>query len=124
MVVVADLALAGLLVYYAVRTYWSPLPRNFPPRDPAHDAVRRDFQTFKAGLLNLGWSVHVVADAEYLHLRPALLPRLLRIRPASIPWLAVTVDPADQRTYLRHATIAGVDLHIPRWCAELAAAGH
>ena len=95
---------------------WNSTMRTWPPRDPAPDAIRRNFQSFSLGLINLGWSVHVAADKEFLHLRPATLVRWLGAASASIPWQAMQPLGGRRGTAVRlghHTMIA------PRWCVEL-----
>jgi len=119
--IVMELMVVSAVIYAAVRAYWSPIADRFPPREPASDAVRRHFQSFGAVLLNLGWCIHVAADDRYLHLRPARFARLIGIRPASIPWEAITPDPSDRRRRVRRANVGGHSIEGPRWCIDLAA---
>src|SRR5436305_593161 len=62
------------------------LVRAFPPQEPAADAVRRRFQSFKIGYVSCGWSMHVAADDRYMHLTPARFVRWFGVRALSIPW--------------------------------------
>lgn len=119
-IILCDLALAGLIITTAVRACWTPIVEAFPPRDIAPGAVRRNFQSFGAGLLNLTWCIHTAADARFLHLRPCLFARLLGLRDTSIPWEHVHLDAHDRRRRRRRVSIAGHSLDGPRWALELA----
>ena len=97
---------------------WNPIMRAWPPCEPAPDAVRRNFQSFSLGLLNLGLSIHVAADDEHLHLTPARLIRWMGAIPASIPWNAMQPMAGRKGTAVKlgpHTMIG------PRWCMELVA---
>ena len=97
---------------------WNPVMRQWPPLDPAPDAVRRNFQSFSLGLVNLGLSVHVAADDHFLHLRPASLIRLMGAVSTSIPWSAMEPMAGRRGTAVK----LGVHTFIgPRWCMELVA---
>lgn len=119
-IILVNTLLATVIVIYAVRAYWSPFAAKFPPREPSPDAIHRDFQSFRAGLLNLDHCIHVAVDADHLHLRPALFARLVRIQPTSIPWSAITLDRHGSSRRMLRAAIDGHDLRGPRWCLELA----
>ncbi len=116
--VLGMVCLDWLIISTIVRNSWGEIARSFSPRPIAPDAVRRSFQSFRVGLMSLGWCVHVAADDTHLHLLPARLPRLLGCRAASIPWDQVT----HVRKLLRwsHVRIAGVDVRGPAWCLNLA----
>lgn len=109
----------GVVVPRFVRTGWGTWHGAFPAREPAPGAVRRGFQSFSVGLVNLGLCVHVAVDEEFLHLSPALLARGLGLRAVSIPWSAIEMKgtfPIRQR----RATIHGVTVFGPAWCLDLA----
>lgn len=102
------------IIVVAMRTLWNPLARKFPACEPAPDAVRRSFQSFSYGIVNLGLSIHVAADADHLHLTPSRY--LLGSLPVSIPWTALEPIPGSNRK----ARLDGQVLHGPKWCMELA----
>jgi len=55
--------IVGIAVVSAmVRNSIGEVAEKFPAQPVEADAVRRDFQSFKLGFVNLGWSVHVAAD--------------------------------------------------------------
>lgn len=113
------LVVCGLVIPALVRASWGTLADRFPPREARPDALRREFQSFRFALVNLGWSVHVEVDAGHLHLRPALLARLVRCRPMSVPWEEVTLV-GRRRGGMRRAIIAGTPVWGPAWCMDLA----
>ena len=99
-----------------ISSMWNPIMRQWSPREPAENAVRRNFQSFSLGLLNLGLSIHVAADDAYLHLQPARFIRWMGAVPASIPWNAMEPMAGRKGTAVKlgpHTMIG------PRWCMEL-----
>jgi hypothetical protein len=120
--VVAILCLAfvfGVVVPTMMRHSWGRWHAPFPPVEPAPGAVRRRFQSFSVGMVNLGCGVHVAVDDAYLHLTPGFLAAPFGARPVSIPWDQVEVKgsfPIRQR----RARIAGVPVVGPAWCLDLA----
>lgn len=115
-----DVLVVAVLLPMIVRAQYGAIPNAHPPIDPAPDAVRRGFQSFSFGVLNLGLGVHVLADARHLHLRPARVPRLIGMRPASVPWEAITLRPPGVWSGRRSARIAGCEVKGPAWCMNLA----
>ncbi len=103
-----------------VKSIFAELAAKFPPREPAPDAVRREFQSFSIDTVNMGWSVHAAADDFGLHLRPALLIRLFGGRALSIPWSEVS--PYGRRgRWFSKAKIGGRwSMTGPSWCLRLA----
>jgi len=120
-IVVVDGLILFVLVPRVVMSVWAPIGDRFPAVEAAPDAVRRNFQSFKIGLLNLGWSLHVAVDDEHLHLYPALLPRLWGVTPVSVPWPEIT-DKGAALFGQRRVRIRATELIGPAWCLELACA--
>jgi hypothetical protein len=92
-----------------------------PAVPPLPGAVRREFQSFSFGLVNLGFCIHAAVDEQRLHLEPAWLARRVGIsRGASIPLELVRVKPGSRpgSRYVK-ATIDGVECAGPRWCLDL-----
>jgi hypothetical protein len=120
-VIAAVLMMDSMVFYALLRAGWSELTQDLPSVAPEPGAVRREFQTFKAGMYNLGWSVHVAVDESHLHLYPAAIIRWAGGKPASIPWERIQiVTPAAKATKVKigKATVIG-----PTWCLEMAASG-
>lgn len=113
--VVFLLGIAGIAAA-AFHLLWRPTFRDFPVQEPAPDAVRRSFQSFGIGIVNMGLSIHVAVDAEYLHLTPLAIWRALGATPVSIPWSAM--EPVGRSG--RVVRVAGHRLDGPKWCMELA----
>ncbi|MCC7388000.1 MAG: hypothetical protein IT431_04445 [Phycisphaerales bacterium] len=95
LVILADLVIVPLIVMAVVSGTWSPLADRYPAQALGADAVRRDFQSYKVGIMNLGFSIHTAVDERHLHLLPAMLGRWMRMRPVSVPWEAV--EPVRRR---------------------------
>jgi hypothetical protein len=95
LVVGFDLLFLPLLLYAMLNGCWSPLVEHHPAAPIADDAVQRNFQSYKIGMMNLGFMVHTAVDEQHLHLQPAWLGRVLRMRAASVPWGAV--EPVKRR---------------------------
>lgn len=112
----------GLVIPALVRSGWGALASRFPAVPPEPDAVRREFQSFSVGVLNLGWCVHVAVDAAHLHLEPSLVARRWGCRAMSIPWSEVR--PAGKGIMgFRKVTVGMTTLSGPAWCLGLAAGG-
>lgn len=103
-----------LAVFNIAANSLKSLAADFPARAPQIHAERRNFQSFSLGYFNFGWCFHVIADAQYVHMLPALLFRKLGVPNFSLP-----------RAELKNPTkcFAGVivtvrneQLRGPRWC--------
>jgi len=114
----AELVAMPMIVRVIVSRRWAAIPDKFPPTEPAPDAVTRRFQSFRAGVMNLGFSIDASVDDACLHLRPSKIGRVIGVRPASIPWESIT--PVSQGRTSRIVKIAGVKLMGPKWCLQLA----
>jgi hypothetical protein len=122
LILLIDLMVVGAICY-AVSQTMRDISSKFPPSDPRPDAVRRRFQSFKFGLVNLGWCVHVAVDDRHLHLSPTRLARWLGMRAMSVPWEAIeVVGKATIGSSIR-VRIAGEEILGPAWCLNLAAQG-
>lgn len=109
------------LIPIVVRSSWGEIAGAYPPVEPSPDAVRRSFQSFRCGLLSMGWCVHVATDDEHLHMRPALLMRIFGARPTSVPWDAI--DRVEGKGRHRRVRIGQRELSGPAWCLGLADSG-
>ncbi len=121
--VACELFVALTIVSLIVRASWKPLEADFPARQPNTASYGRKFQSFAIGLVNYGYSIHVVIDDECLHLRPIWLVSRFGLKPVSIPWEAIQPikyaksTRKTMRVKIRKQTITG-----PKWCFELIAA--
>jgi hypothetical protein len=117
---VGNALLTIVLLSMIMRLAWWPIARRWPARSPASTAVRRNFQSYRLGLLNLGYCIHTAVDENYLHLIPARAIRWLGGRPMSVPWSAISLK--KRRRNARHlaARIDGITLRGPAWALELA----
>jgi len=123
-ILVCSIVAVDLLVVWALLRglafTWNGVARAHPPVDPAPDAVRKDFQSFKLGIYNLGLAVHVAVDDRYLHLLPSRALRWGGAGACSVPWEAVT--PLGPRAFKAFAVkVAGQTLTGPRWALALSA---
>lgn len=116
--VISMSAMSFLVAGLMVRGAFSPIVSRFPPVTPAPDAVRRRFQSFRFGLVNAGFSMHVAADESHLHLIPISLIRPFGFRPASIPWSEIQVQRVGRVSGT--ARVAGLTMMGPAWCLRLA----
>lgn len=115
--VVIDTIVMVVVIGHALRSMLEPLSK-YPAREPEPGSMTRPFQSFSFGIINVGWGFHITVDSKYLHVRPALMERWLRIPPASIPWEEVRiVKPGKRQT---KAKIGSMDLTGPTWCLALA----
>lgn len=109
----------GVVVPALVRIGWGRWHARYPAVEPDPSAVRRRFQSFSVGLVNLGYCVHVAVDERNLHLTPVGVVRPFGLRAVSIPWGEISVTgtlPFGRRS----ATIGGVGVVGPAWCLDLA----
>ncbi|MBL8875447.1 MAG: hypothetical protein JNM86_06590 [Phycisphaerae bacterium] len=90
------------------------LAKHFPQVTPQIHAERRNFQSFSLGYYNFGWSFHVIADADYVHMLPAWLFRKFGVPNFSIP-RAELKDPKKCFTGVV-VTVRNEQLRGPRWC--------
>lgn len=90
------------------------LAKHFPPVEPRAGAESRWFQSFALGFFNFGWCFHVVADAEYVHMRPVWMLRRFGVTGFSIPRAELT---KPRRVFGGvKVTVRGETLRGPRWC--------
>lgn len=123
-IVLTDLMIVGA-VLSAVGSSVRETGKEFPPVQPAADAITKAFQSFKLGMLGLGKCVHVSVDDQYLHLRPAMLARWIRVPPMSVPWAQVQVTGSTLASRLKlgkslKAKLGTLDIEGPQWCLNLA----
>lgn len=113
-----EVGLVYLLLRATIGSSFGKLAKAFPLQEPSPSAVRRNFQSFRFGLVNAGFSVHVVVDEDHLHLLPAAILRWCGARGTSVPWAEVEVR--GKAGSFRRAKVGGVDMYGPRWCLDLA----
>ena len=111
------ITMCPVIVWLACYLLWNPMVHQYPPQKPDSNSVRRRYQSFSFGVVNMGLSIHAAADSTYLHIRPIKLWRLLGARSCSIPWTSI-VPVAHSRT------TANVDgqfvMRGHQWCMQLA----
>ncbi|MHC4102906.1 MAG: hypothetical protein ACYS15_01390 [Planctomycetota bacterium] len=115
-VVLEPIVILWAIVHFA----WAPIHEKFPARAPEADAVRRGFQSFRVGIMNLGFSIHATVDEHHLHLEPAAYLRWARARTVSIPWDAINIEKRSRSGRWITAKVDKWSLMGPAWCLELA----
>jgi hypothetical protein len=116
----ANVLLTVMLLWMIMRLAWGPMARRWPARTPAPGSVRHNFQSYRLGLLNLGYCVHTAVDEAYLHLIPAKAIRWLGGQPMSVPWSAIELKKRGRNARHIAARIDGITLQGPAWALELA----
>ena len=118
--VIVDILVAFSLIAASLKLVWNPLHLAYPPRTPADDAVRKHLQSFRIGLLNLSYCIHIAVDENHLHLTPATLVRWLGAKPTSIPWDAIEVVKRSRFGQSMIARVGERRIAGPAWCLGLA----
>ncbi len=119
--IVAAAVLEPIILVWALLHFgWGPLARSYPAQPADDQAVTRSFQSFRMGLINLGFCIHVTVDERHLHLRPAAVLRWFGARAASIPWGSVEIVKRSRLGPSITAKVDGRTLAGPAWCLELA----
>ncbi len=117
---IVDLLIAFSLIAGSLKLLWNPLHLAYPPRTPADDAVRKNLQSFRIGLLNLSYCIHTAVDENHLHLTPATLIRWLGGKPTSIPWNAIEVLKRSRFGRSMIVRVGTRRITGPAWCLDLA----
>ena len=109
----------------AKESNWTPISDAFPLAKapaPLPGAVRREFCSLKIGMLSLGWSVHLTVDEAYLRFEPAMIGRVLGMKPAATPWSEVKYL-RDRGRHGAVVSVRGTDILGPRDIFEIARQG-
>ena len=120
-IVAIDLLVTVAIIRVLLKAGWSALVRKYPEVEPAPDAVRKNYQSFKIGAVRLGKCVHVAVDETHLHLTPGKVLRWLGARPVSIPWETIRITGEAMGGRLLRTRIDSVNVIGPAWCLDLAA---
>ena len=118
-VVLFDLIFVPIVIRAIIQSNWKPLEKKFPPQALGEDSVRKDFQSYRIGVFNLGYSVHTTADDMHLHMEPAKVLRWLGMGPVSIPWDAMLAKRTRGKSWAE-VKIGSHSLWGPRWALEMA----
>ena len=119
-IVVGALAEPPLLIWGLMHFLWRPVHERFPGREPDGDAITKRFQSFRLGIMNLGFSIHVAVDENHLHLTPAGYLRVFGARPLSIPWESIAIQKRSRSKRWITAKVDRWTVVGPAWCLELA----
>lgn len=112
-IVAMDLIVVGA-VLSALGGSLRKLAAEYPPAPPLPGAVRREFQSMRIDMLNLGYCVHIAVDERALHVFPTAIMRLLRLPGASIPWEAFS-SAVRKNTRYAQARLGRSDVLLPLW---------
>lgn len=125
MVVLIDAFVIGAIFYGLIGGQFRDLARRYPARTPREGSVRRDFQSIRLGMINLGGCVHLEVDEDALHVHPTAFLRWLRAPGFSVPWDQVrSLKDRGAQILVRLGSGPGaVEMSGPRWCLELAGGG-
>jgi len=117
-----DAIIFAALLHGLKGSVFGPLSERYPAHTPGDDAVTKRFQSFKMGMYNLGFSIHVTVDEAHLHLDPAGFWRKLGARSSSIPWSEIAVVKRTRNGKWTTVRIGGRPnlLLGPSWCLDLA----
>jgi hypothetical protein len=111
-----DLFIVAAVVRSAADATFGVLSRRYPAAPTTPPSVRRNFASMKSDWINLGYCVHIEADAVHLHLYPAMILRWAGARTASIPWNRIQIGRARFFGGYREATIDTLNVLLPAWC--------
>jgi hypothetical protein len=114
--VAVDFAVVGGVIY-AATSELREFSSKYPPHEPRPNAIRKEFQSFKIGIVGLGGCIHVAVDEDFLHLSPAWVARRFGMKPMSIPW--ERIEPKGPFFGRFRVTIDGTMISGPKWCFEL-----
>ena len=111
-----ELSFSISIVGILLRASWGQLTK-FPSKPILHPHVRRNFQSFAIGFVNMGGCVHTAIDDEHLHLIPVKFMKWFGCKPVSVPWREIQnhPKPGRSRSTLR-VKIGKIDVVGPRWC--------
>lgn len=118
-VLAVDAIIIPCLFYGVISGYWQPLEKRFPARDALPGAVRKEFQSIKLDLFNLGWCTHISVDEQHMHLDPVLLLRWFKAGRISLPWESLELERVG-RSWGKAKLRGGITLWAPAWAMRLA----
>lgn len=117
LVLITDVMVVGAILSY-VGNSLRVLSTSYPPTTPLPTAVRRNFQSLRIDMLNLGFSTHIAVDERMIHLQPSGVMRLLRLPGASIPWEAFS-NVKHKNTRYAQAKLGKLDVLFPMWAMKV-----
>jgi hypothetical protein len=89
------LVVMPLIIRGLVTSAWSPIAERHPLSDALRPdmnnpkIVRREFRSISVGMVNLGGCMHLTATDDHLIFEPALVARVLGVKPAAVPWTQI-----------------------------------
>lgn len=121
-VLLIDAFVIGAIFYGLIGGQFRDLAQRYPARTPREGSVRRNFQSIRLGMINLGGCVHLEVDEDALHVHPTAFLRWLKAPGFSVPWEDVRyLKERGSLIWVRlGAGASSLDMVGPRWCLELA----
>lgn len=124
-IVAFDLVFALVVVRLLAHSALEPIVREFPAVEPVGVVHDRRAQSFRIGLMNLGFSLRVRTDAGYIHLTPEPWVRWTGLHAVSLPVDCLRAGAGRPRKgWLHPIEIEGErvqeTIHAPRWVWLLA----
>jgi hypothetical protein len=124
-IVVIDLMIVGAVMTF-LASMLNDMARRFPARAVlggvgGSGAVRKEFQSIRVDMYNLGGCVHLTVDEACLHIEPAWVIRRVGGKSMSVPWEAIVLEkPLSARASRGVARIGGSRVLLPAWVLRLA----
>lgn len=121
----SEFVIVPTIIRAVIESNWTPISDAFPlaaAPAPRPDAVRREFCSLKIGMLSLGWSVHLTVDEAYLRFEPAMIGRVLGMKPAAAPWSEVK-HLGNRGRHAALVSVRGTEILGPRDIFEIARQG-
>lgn len=114
-----EIAVVYALLRGPVQDVFNRLHVKFPLQPIGAQAVHRNFQSVKKGIVNLGFCVHFAVDDQYVHVKPAALLRWVGAKASSVPVELVSAKQSD--TSYAEIVFDDVTLVGPTWVVREAA---
>lgn len=124
-IVAFDLLFALVVVRLLASSALEKIVREFPAIEPGDVVHDRRAQSFRIGLMNLGFSLRVRTDAAHVHLTPEPWVRWTGLHAVSLPIERLRAAGGSRRKLVLHPIeIEGErvqeTIHAPRWVWLLA----
>lgn len=114
-----EIAVVYALLREPVQDVFNRLHAKFPPQQIGAGAIRRNFQSTKKDIVNLGFCVHFAVDDRFVHMMPAAVLRWAGAKACSVPVALVSAKQSD----MSYAEIVFDDVTLvgPTWVVREAA---
>ncbi|HLP85797.1 MAG TPA: hypothetical protein VK157_15710 [Phycisphaerales bacterium] len=114
-----EIAVVYALLRGPVQDVFNRLHAKYPPQQIGDGAIRRNFQSAKKDIVNLGFCVHFAVDDQFVHVMPAAVLRWAGAKGSSVPVDVVSAKQSD----MSYAEIVFDDVTLvgPTWVVREAA---